>query len=66
MPALLAVVIISVAAAAGFSFYQIRLSVTDVKEVFTDESSFLNGVAGQLLMGAGGLYLIYTFAKGKI
>ena len=66
MAPLFAAVVIVVAAAAGFSFYQIRLSVTDVKEVFTDESSFLNGAAGQLLIGIGGLLLVYSFVKGKI
>jgi hypothetical protein len=46
-----AVMVISIA--AGFSIYQLRLSISDVTEVFTDESSAFNSPFIQVgLLGA--------------
>lgn len=55
-----AVMVISIA--AGFSIYQLRLSVTKVTEVFTDSESAFNSPVLQLSIAG---VIIFILAKWK-
>lgn len=64
LPLIPVIIYLTVAIGAGFALWQIRLSVESVQEIFTDESSVLNNVVFQAVIGAAAVYVLTKFVKG--
>ena len=57
------IAIVTLAGAGAYSIYQVRVTVKDVTEVFTNQESFFNSGITQIAIGAITLFVVMKYAK---